>query len=43
MMDPAVAKHVGARLLGEVEEGSLEEVCLDLPFFLLSVCYSFKF
>lgn len=25
-MDAAAAKHVGARLLGEIEEGSLEEV-----------------
>lgn len=27
-MDAVAAKHVGARLLSEVEEGSLEEVCI---------------
>lgn len=32
-MDPGIAKHVGAGLLAEVEEESLEMVCL--PFYLL--------
>jgi hypothetical protein len=27
-MDSAIAKHVGARILGEIEEESLEQVCL---------------
>lgn len=36
-MDSATAKHVGARLLGEVEEGSLEEVCTHALFLFCDV------
>ncbi len=32
-MDAAGARHVGARVLGEVEEGSLEEVRICFYFF----------
>lgn len=33
-MDPGIVRHVGARLLGEVEEESLESVCLFESLFL---------